>query len=91
MASRNDVTGDKIQTKGVLSKKGEENWDRIFKKEGITLTEEELANVEIIADIVQHHHDKKNGTRLSALPKAESAVCDETINAKRLTDAHNGL
>jgi hypothetical protein len=32
MASRNDVTGDKIQTKGMLSKEGEANWDLIFKK-----------------------------------------------------------
>jgi Mn-containing catalase len=58
MASKNDITGDRLINK-TLSKQGEENWDRIFKKQGITLTEEELANVEIIADIVQHHHDKK--------------------------------
>lgn len=56
--SKNDITGDSIRSKP-LSKEAEENWDRIFKKQGITLTEEELANVEIIADIVQHHHDKK--------------------------------
>jgi hypothetical protein len=30
MVARNDITGDKIQTKGVLSKKGEEAFDRIF-------------------------------------------------------------
>jgi len=58
MSNRNDITGDRLINK-TLSKQGEENWDRIFKKEGITLTEEELANVEIIADIVTHHHDKK--------------------------------
>jgi len=58
MSNRNDITGDKLINK-TLSKQGEENWDRIFKKEGITLTEEELANVEIIADIVTHHHNKK--------------------------------
>jgi hypothetical protein len=56
--SKNDITGDSIRSKP-LSKEAEDNWDRIFKKQGITLTEEELANVEIIADIVQHHHDKK--------------------------------
>lgn len=56
--SRNDITGDSIRSKP-LSKEAEDNWDRIFKKQGITLTEEELADVEIIADIVQHHHDKK--------------------------------
>jgi hypothetical protein len=32
MASRNDITGDKIRTKGVLSKQGEDNFDRIFGK-----------------------------------------------------------
>jgi Mn-containing catalase len=58
MSNRNDITGDRLINKR-LSKQGEENWDRIFKKQGITLTEEELANVEIIADIVQNHHDKK--------------------------------
>ena len=58
MSNRNDITGDRLINKR-LSKEGEENWDRIFKKEGITLTEEELAKVEIIADIVTHHHDKK--------------------------------
>ena len=30
--SRNNITGDKIQTKGILSKEGEENFDRIFRK-----------------------------------------------------------
>ena len=30
--SKNDITGDKIQTKGVLSKEGEANWDIIFGK-----------------------------------------------------------
>jgi hypothetical protein len=61
MSNRNDITGDRLINK-TLSKQGEENWDRIFKKEGITLSEEELANVEIIADIVTHHHNKKKLT-----------------------------
>ena len=30
--SKNDITGDKIQTKGVLSKEGEAQWDIIFGK-----------------------------------------------------------
>ena len=30
MASYNDITGDKIQTRDVLSKEGEEAFDRIF-------------------------------------------------------------
>lgn len=30
MASYNEITGDKIETRGALSKQGEENFDRIF-------------------------------------------------------------
>jgi hypothetical protein len=30
MVARNDITGDKIQTREGLSKQGEENFDRIF-------------------------------------------------------------
>lgn len=30
MVARNDVTGDKIQTRDILSKEGEEAFDRIF-------------------------------------------------------------
>jgi len=30
MAATNDITGDAIQTKGILSPKGEEAFDRIF-------------------------------------------------------------
>ena len=43
----------------------EYNWDNIFKKEGINLTEEELANVLIIEDIVTHHHKKKRSDDVS--------------------------
>ena len=43
----------------------ESNWDKIFKKEGINLTEEELANVLIIEDIVTHHLKKKNSDDVS--------------------------
>jgi hypothetical protein len=32
MVARNDVTGDKIQTRDTLSKQGEENFDKIFGK-----------------------------------------------------------
>jgi len=32
MSSKNDITGDKIRTKGILSKQGEENFDAIFRK-----------------------------------------------------------
>lgn len=30
MVARNDITGDKIQTRDALSKEGEEAFDRIF-------------------------------------------------------------
>lgn len=32
MVARNNITGDKIQSKGVLTKQGEANWDLIFSK-----------------------------------------------------------
>ena len=32
MSSKNDITGDKIQTKGVLSKEGEARFEAIFRK-----------------------------------------------------------
>ena len=43
----------------------ESNWDKILKKEGINLTEEELANVLIIEDIITHHRKKKNSDDVS--------------------------
>ena len=43
----------------------EYNWDKIFKKEGINLTEEKLANVLIIEDIITHHRKKKNSDDVS--------------------------
>jgi hypothetical protein len=86
MSNRNDITGDRIINKK-LSKEGEDNWDRIFKKEGITLTEEELANVEIIADIVTHHHDKK---KLAEYELNKSTGEVQKVDVKKLTEAHNG-
>ena len=35
MVSKNDITGDKIQTKGVLSKEGGDRFDAIFRKKPI--------------------------------------------------------
>ena len=37
MASRNSITGDEIRTKGILSKQGEENYDRIFSKDRVAI------------------------------------------------------
>ena len=61
MVDQNEITGARLVSK-VTTKKYADNWNKIFKKQGITLTEEELANVEIIADIVQHHHHDKKQT-----------------------------
>ena len=33
MSNRNDITGDKIRTKGILSKEGGDRFDAIFRKE----------------------------------------------------------
>ena len=45
MTSKNDITGDRLINK-TLSKEGEENWDRIFKKEDINL------NINIIIKLI---------------------------------------
>ena len=50
MASRNDVTGDKIQTKGVLSKKGEANWETIFGKKTKKVIVDDAHNLVISDD-----------------------------------------
>jgi hypothetical protein len=64
----------------------EDNWDKIFKKEGITLTEEELANVLIIEDIVTHHRKKKNSDDVS--PHAYEYELNKSTGEveKRFTD-----
>jgi hypothetical protein len=64
MSSKNDITGDKIQTKGILSKEGEENFDRIFRKKKLII--DDAHNLQIETD-------------------------EDDIDAKRLTDAFNGL
>ena len=64
MVDQNEITGARLVSK-VTTKKYADNWDKIFKKQGITLTEEELANVLIIEDIVTHHRKKKNSDDIS--------------------------
>ena len=49
MASKNDITGDKIQTKGMLSKEGEANWDLIFGKKTKKVIVDDVHNL-IISD-----------------------------------------
>jgi len=55
MVARNNITGDKIQSKGVLTKQGEDNWDLIFgKKSRPTFTEQELMSMEVIQDLIDN-------------------------------------
>ena len=67
MVARNDITGDKIQTRDGLSEKGKENWDTIFppkKKERWVppplpnFTEHEQMNMEIIQDMIENPKKK---------------------------------
>lgn len=101
--SRNDITGDKIQTKGVLSKEGEANWDTIFgKKEPIKLTQHEACSIETIEALIEIQKEKER-SRIDTigqngnegihyeyeLNKSTGEV--EKIDVKKLTEAHNGL
>lgn len=63
MSNRNDITGDKIQTKGILSKEGEDNFDRIFRKKKEILPEYELdkSTGEIVKVDVKKLTDAFNG------------------------------
>lgn len=40
LTTRNDITGDQIKTKGILSKQGQDNWERIFGKSRAELVRE---------------------------------------------------
>ena len=75
MATKNDITGDKIQTKGILSKEGEENFDRIFRKKSRIDTVGQNGN-----DGLHYEYE---------LDKSTGEVVK--VDSKRLTDAHNGL
>ena len=50
MSGRNDITGDRLINK-TLSKEGEENWDRIFKKEDINLNKGSLTDVKSVGSV----------------------------------------
>ena len=50
MTGRNDITGDRLINK-TLSKKGEENWDRIFKKEDINLNKGSLTDIKSVGSV----------------------------------------
>lgn len=66
--SRNDITGDKIQTKGSYSKEGANNFDNIFRKPKFT----DSNRYQLIRKAVL---DQRIGTALEALnlpiPKTE--------------------
>jgi hypothetical protein len=102
MSSRNDITGDKIQTKGILSKEGENNWDKIFgKKEPIKLTQHEVNSIETIEALIEIH-DAKRRSRIDTvgqngndglhyeyeLDKSTGEVVK--VDSKKLTEAFNG-
>ena len=74
MASKNDITGDKIQTKGTLSKEGEKNFDRIFRKKSRIDTVGQNGN-----DGLHYEYE---------LDKSTGEVVK--IDVKKLTDAFNG-
>ena len=83
MVSRNDITNDKIQTKGVLSKEGEENFERIFgKKKSRIDTVGQNGN-----DGLHYEYELNKSTG-----EVEKRFEDGTWkpNAKDLTDAFNG-
>ena len=50
MSGRNDITGDRLINK-TLSKEGDENWDRIFKKEDINLNKGSLTDVKSVGSV----------------------------------------
>ena len=102
MSSRNDITGDKIQTKGILSKEGENNWDKIFgKKEPIKLTQHEVNSIETIEALIEIHDAKRRSCIDTVgqngndglhyeyeLDKSTGEVVK--VDSKKLTEAFNG-
>jgi hypothetical protein len=62
MAGKNNITGDRLINKR-LSKEGEENWDKIFKKKKETLPEYELdkSTGEVVKIDVKKLTDAYNG------------------------------
>ena len=45
--NRNDITGDKIRTKGVLSKEAEDRFDAIFRKKPEEVKKEVIEEEEV--------------------------------------------
>ena len=59
MATKNDITGDSIKSKG-LSKKGKDNWDKIFGKKDIKVrkTTPDHGNTQVHKD--KSKYDRKS-------------------------------
>jgi len=57
MVARNDITGDKIQSKD-NSKAYSDNYDKIFSKNKLKFTEQELMNMEVIQDMIDNPKKK---------------------------------
>jgi len=62
MVTKNNITGDRLINK-TLTKEGEENWDKIFKKKKETLAEYELdkSTGEVVKVDVKKLTDAFNG------------------------------
>ena len=84
MAGRNDITGDRLINK-VLTKEGEENWDKIFGKKKFE------CNTACGHHECNEHQDECK--RLNKLPEYElnkSTGEVQKVDSKKLTDAFNG-
>lgn len=93
MASRNDITGDKIQTKGTLSKEGEANWDLIFGKKsndpltiGVDLDVKTVSMESTNANVTTDHTIKEEPSSNPIKLTQEEWNSIETIEA--LIDIH---
>lgn len=82
MSNKNDITGDRLINKR-LSKEGEDNWDKIFKKkkelpkyelDDGQLTEKQYAKIK---ELAEYELDKSTGEVVK-------------VDSKKLTDAFNG-
>lgn len=93
MAGRNDITGDKLINK-VLTKEGEENWDKIFNKTKETIKEHN----ELFEMLKESEQQDKEWLNLKdvgneILPEYEldkSTGEVVKVDVKKLTDAFNG-
>ena len=83
MAGKNDITGDRLINK-VLTKEGEENWDKIFKKK------EKFNRRNIKPEIFTIPKEKHVHTMLPEYELDKSTGEVVKVDVKKLTDAFNG-